>query len=103
METEALRSVPGGQMQLDCGFADLFVRYIPPCVLELLPTYVVRAARTVPVALEGDVLVVAMEDPDDFDLQDKIRYIADRELRIAAATSAAVDFAIETYYARMDV
>jgi hypothetical protein len=81
---------------------DLFVCHIPPNVREQLPAFIVRTDRVVPVGLEGDVLVVAMEDPDDHSLHRKIRFVTDRELRIVIAMSTGIDHLIETYFAAED-
>src|SRR5580765_5074161 len=81
---------------------DLFALEISHDVLALLPPYIVRAERTVPVELDGDVLVVALENPGDFQLRERIQFIANRELRVAVATRAAVDHLIEAYYATVE-
>jgi hypothetical protein len=77
---------------------DLFFRDISPDVRQQLPGYVVRVDRVVPIGLEGEVLVVAMEDPDDVELHERIRFITDRPLRITVASSRAIDQAIKAHY-----
>ena len=76
---------------------DLFALEISRDILELLPAYIVRNERTVPIDLDGDALVVALEDPADLQLQERIQFIANRELRIAVATRAAIDYLIEAH------
>ena len=89
-------------LRLAAGSPDLWPLEISREALEQLPAYIVRAERTVPIDLDGDVLVVAMEDPGDFQLQEKIQFIANRELRIAVATRAAIDYLVAAYYAAVD-
>jgi hypothetical protein len=81
---------------------DLFALEISRDILELLPAYIVRNERTVPIDLDGDALVVALEDPADLQLQERIQFIANRELRIAVATRAAIDYLIEAHYSTGD-
>jgi hypothetical protein len=89
-----MRLVSNSLNRLACG--------ITRDVLEQLPAYVVRAERAVPVDLDGEVLVVALENPGDLQLQERIQFIANRELRIAVATRAAIDSLIETHYAPIE-
>lgn len=74
------------------------LRYIPAYVLRQLPAHVVRADRALPVGLDGEVLVLAVENPADFELQERIQYIAGRELRVIAAAPARIAQAITEYY-----
>lgn len=99
MKTNLLQRDIPLPVQLIAGSLDLFTVEISRDVLEQLPAYVVRADRAVPIDLDGDVLVVALEDAGDFQLHERIRFIADRELRIAVATRAAIDYLIEAHYA----
>ncbi len=78
---------------------DLFRRYIPEYVLGFLPASVARENRVVP--LEEDqtgTLFVAMEDPDDQDTVEKLRFILNRSVRAVLATPAGIDYAIQRYY-----
>ena len=78
---------------------NLYALDIAPDVLQQLPAFVVRADRAVPIELDGDVLVVALEDPGDRKLHERIQYIADRELRIEVAPRAALEYLIAAHYA----
>lgn len=40
-----------------------------------------------------------MENAGDRQLQERIQFVANRELRIAVATRAAIDYLIEAHYA----
>src|SRR5690348_7777277 len=74
------------------------VPHISPHVLRRLPACVVRSERVVPIDLEGETLVVAAQDPADFGLQERIRYISGRDLRVIAAPLASISQAIERFY-----
>ena len=99
MTSNRSRGNPGAETRLACELVNLFGRHIPLYVREQLPPHVVRADRAIPVGLDGEVLVVATEDPGDVACQNRIRYIADRELRVVAATRDGIDHAISSYYA----
>jgi type IV pilus assembly protein PilB len=77
---------------------DLYARNLTPEVLEQVPPWVVRRYRVMPIALDATRLLVALEDPEDLDLLEKIRFITDRDLRVVFASRAALDCAIDTWY-----
>ena len=77
---------------------EMILRYIPAHVLRKLPAHVVRAERAVPVGLERETLVLAVEDASDFDMQERIRYIAARDLRVIEVAADCIDQAIAQYY-----
>lgn len=98
MTSASMQDVAAARVRRPREAIDLFVCHVPLDVRERLPAFIVRTDRVVPVALEGDVLVVVMEDPDNYDLRCKIEFVADRELRVVVATSAVIDNLIETYF-----
>ena len=102
MNSESCRKTSTVEARPYPGFVDLQVRHIEPRVREQLPPFIVRTNRVVPLELEGSVLVVAMENPGDLVLRHKIRYIADRALRVVPATGPGIDQAIEKYFAPED-
>ena len=98
MNSRIVREQPDKNRGFDNDGVDQFLKDISPYVRQQLPGYVVRTDRVIPVGLEGDVLVVAMEDPDDVEVHERIRFITDRELRITIASSTALDHAIKVHY-----
>jgi len=98
MKSDFMRQQPDKNRGVSRDVADLILQDISPFVRQQLPGYVVRTDRVVPVGLEGDVLVIAMEDPDDVEVRRRIRYITDRELRVTVASSMALDHAIKVHY-----
>lgn len=81
---------------------DLYARNLTSEVLDQLPPWVVRRYRVMPIALDATCLVVALQDPEDLALLEKIRFITDRDLRVVFASRAALDCAIETWYPAAD-
>jgi hypothetical protein len=101
MPTNFMRERPD-ENRISCDSGDLPWNDISPHIREQIPGYVVRTDRVVPVGLEGDVLVVAMEDPGDAAVRERIRFITGRALRITVASSSALDRAIRVHYAFED-
>src|SRR5262245_57872319 len=75
MQTNFMRERPDKNRRPSSDGGDLPLNDISPHIREQIPGYVVRTDRVVPVGLEGDVLVVAMEDPDDTAIRERIRFI----------------------------
>ena len=56
---------------------------IPPSVVELVPESVARENAVLPLAEEGASLKVIISDPLDYDTQEKLRFILNRNIEIA--------------------
>ncbi len=56
---------------------------IPPSVIEMVPESVARENVVIPLSLADDSLVVAVSDPMAFDVLDKLRFILNRDIRVA--------------------
>ena len=98
MSSSILRGRPDKNRRVSDDGVEQLLNNIAPDLREQLPGYVVRTDRVVPIALEGDVLVVAVEDPSDVAVHERIRFISGRPLRIAVASSTALDHAIRVHY-----
>jgi len=81
---------------------DLFRRSISQEVLDLIPCSVAHSDRIIPIELDGNTLVVAMVDPDDFDTVEKLRFILNKNIEPKMASATAIDFAIQRYYPSPD-
>jgi len=98
MKSEFLSGHPGEEADTSIEYIDLYVEDISPYVLDQLPAFIVRADRVIPCRLEGNVLNIAVEDPVDAALLERIRFIAGRDVRVVVTSSSALDHAIECYY-----
>jgi type IV pilus assembly protein PilB len=83
-------------------YVDLSETVIPPSIVELVPESVARENSIIPVAQEDGSLKVAMSDPQDYDTQEKLRFILNRELRIVLAPREAINEAISRYYGQTE-
>jgi type IV pilus assembly protein PilB len=63
---------------------------IPPGVIELVPESVARENVVIPVELDGDSLVVAVNDPMKLDVLDKLRFILNRDIDIVIAARESI-------------
>ena len=72
-------------------------RRVLPVLPGILPAELVQAVPVVPFAHDGNRLVVAVLEsfPDEF--VDKIRFIANKELKIVVVSAEAMDYAVQRY------
>ena len=72
---------------------------IPVAVLDLVPQTMAEIYKIMPVSLRGDVLTVAMADPQNVGALDDLRNFLGNEVRGAVSSLADVEEAIAKYYA----
>jgi type IV pilus assembly protein PilB len=83
-------------------FVNLNEVVIPPSVLELVPESIARENAVLPLAEEDGSIKVILSDPLDYDTQDKLRFILNREVRIALAPRENILEAINRYYGQTE-
>jgi type IV pilus assembly protein PilB len=83
-------------------FVDLTEVKIPPSVVELLPESVARENCVLPLSENDGTLVVIVDDPLDYDTQEKLRFILNREVRIALAPREQIQEAIARNYGQTE-
>ena len=79
-------------------YADLKKMTIPPDVVELVPESVAREHTLFPIKGGDGQLTLAMVNPLDFELLDKLRFVLNRRIEIAVASREAITAAINRYY-----
>lgn len=77
---------------------DLEALNISPEVLQMLPESIARESTVIPIELDGESLVVAMSDPNDFETLDKLRFVVNRDVRAEAASKEAIKAALNRAY-----
>ena len=75
---------------------------IPPSVVELLPESVARENCVLPLAENDGTLTVIVDDPLDYDTQEKLRFILNRDVRIALAPREQILEAINRNYGQTE-
>ena len=77
-----------GKMQADhfgYDFINLDGAEITPAVIEMLPESVAREHLVIPLSMDGEKLLVAINDPMNFEVIEKLRFILNREIEVAVA------------------
>ncbi len=69
-----------------------------PAVIEQVPESVARENIVFPVEMRGEALVVAMNDPMNLEVLDKLRFILNREIQVVVAPTESIQSAINTHY-----
>jgi len=83
-------------------FIDLNEVVIPPSIVELVPESVARENAILPMAEEDGALKVIVSDPLDLDTFEKLRFILNREVRIALSPRENILEAINRHYGQME-
>ena len=79
-------------------FVDLSQILVKPETIELLPRDKAYRYKAIPIALNDDVLVVAVSDPLNFDTLDNLRFLLKREIEMVCATPEQIKQALVKYY-----
>ena len=79
-------------------FVDLSQILVKPEVIALLPRDKSYRYKAIPIALNDDVLMVAVSDPLNFDTLDNLRFLLKREIEMVCATPEQIKQALVKYY-----
>ena len=83
-------------------FINLDGREISPTVIELVPESVARENMVIPLSLEDDSLLVAVSDPMAVEVLDKLRFILNRDIKVAIAPVDAIQTSINRHYGQSE-
>ncbi len=83
-------------------FVNLSDVVIPPSIVELVPESVARENDILPMAEKDGALIVIVHDPLDYDTQEKLRFILNREIRISLAPRDSIHEAINRHYGQSE-
>jgi type IV pilus assembly protein PilB len=83
-------------------YVDLNEVSIPPDVIELVPESVARENCILPMSEEEGALRVIMSDPLDYETQEKLRFILNRDVRIALSPRESIQESINRHYGQTD-
>ena len=81
---------------------DLTGMSVPQDVIELLPESVARENSIFPLAEMGSALRLATSDPTDMELQEKLRFILNRDVEMSLAPRQQIVEAINRHYGLSD-
>lgn len=77
--------------------AALVTEKLDPKILSLIPRSIAFRHYIVPVGIEGDSLILAMEDPSNLVLIDNLKALVGMAIRPVIASSADIDEALKHY------
>lgn len=83
-------------------FVDLSTYRIPDSIIELVPESVARENSTIPLDEVDGMLKIAIADPSDVDTMEKLRFILNRDVRIALAPRDQIQESINRYYGQVE-
>lgn len=86
-----------GYEAIDLGTLD-----ISQAVIGLVPESVARENVVLPLRMDGDSLVVAINDPMKFEVIDKLRFILNREIKCEVSANDAILTAINRHYGQSE-
>jgi type IV pilus assembly protein PilB len=83
-------------------FVDLATLEIPKAVTELVPESVARENIVLPLALEGNTMKIAMNDPTNIEVLDKLRFVLNRDIQPVLAPQEQIQEAINRNYGQTE-
>src|SRR5262245_25700934 len=83
-------------------YLELDEQEILPSVIEMVPESVARENIVIPLELQDESLVVAISDPMALDVLDKLRFILNRDIRVAIASRESIQTAINRHYGQTE-
>ena len=79
-------------------FVNLETMEIPRSVVELIPESVARENVVIALALDDEAIKVALSNAMDFEVLDKLRFVLNREVKVAVASKESIQAAINRHY-----
>lgn len=83
-------------------FVDLDATEIPSSVVELVPESVARENVVIPLGQDNGALRIAICDPEDLGIIDKLRFILNKEIELALAPRESIIQAINRHYGQTE-
>lgn len=79
-------------------FVNLDTIEVPRTVIELVPESVARENVVIPLGIDDDSIRVAVSNAMDYEVLDKLRFILNRDIKIAVSSKEAIQNAINRHY-----
>lgn len=83
-------------------FIELEGRQIPNSIIELVTESMARENIVIPVDVDGDAVVIAMHNPNNIEILDKLRFVLNREIRPVMAPLESIQGAINRHYGQSE-
>ena len=83
-------------------YIELEGRQIPNSVIELVTESMARENVVIPIESDGESVVIAMHNPNNIEIIDKLRFVLNREIRPVMAPLESIQAAINRHYGQSE-
>jgi len=83
-------------------YIELEGRQIPNAVIELVTESMARENIVIPIESDGESVVIAMHNPNNIEVIDKLRFVLNREIRPVMAPMESIQAAINRHYGQSE-
>ena len=83
-------------------YIELEGRQIPNSVIELVTESMARENLVIPIESDGDSFVIAMNNPNNIEILDKLRFVLNRDIRPVMAPLESIQGAINRHYGQSE-
>ena len=83
-------------------YIELEGRQIPNSVIELVTESMARENVVIPIESDGESVVIAMHNPNNIEIIDKLRFVLNREIRPVMAPLDSIQAAINRHYGQSE-
>jgi type IV pilus assembly protein PilB len=83
-------------------YIELEGRQIPNAIIELVTESMARENIVIPIESDGESVVIAMHNPNNIEIIDKLRFVLNREIRPVMAPLEAIQAAINRHYGQSE-
>lgn len=75
---------------------------IPNSVIELITESMARENIVIATSLEGESVVIAMHNPNNIEVLDKLRFVLNRDIKVVMAPMESIQGAINRHYGQTE-
>ena len=83
-------------------YIELEGRQIPNSIIELVTESMARENVVIPIESDGESVVIAMHNPNNIEIIDKLRFVLNREIRPVMAPLESIQAAINRHYGQSE-
>lgn len=83
-------------------YIELEGKQIPNSVIELVMESMARENVVIPTGLDGESVVIAMHNPNNIDVLDKLRFVLNRDIKVVMAPMESIQGAINRHYGQTE-
>lgn len=83
-------------------YIELEGRQIPHSVIELVTESLARENLVIPIESDGNSVVIAMNNPNNIEVLDKLRFVLNRDIRTVMAPLESITAAINRHYGQSE-